>query len=653
VFSQLEVFDCWGRVALIIGSILSGYDRISKEFPTKDVDPVRGELVRESLGDALRPCGVDDLLLDVDGGVRELVLDALITRPGTIHELTGAFANYYGEASNEVDRVFNLAMRRGGAYGGEAVYGLGLSSMLSGALTRGKAINADTASEALRLAAQAIPFMRGFDRAILIIEALRPLSRLAPHWYVAFLAGLSGVSGLGDVVEIIINDLLELFNGYYKMFEAMAWPLASVVDVVGSLFRGNPSLMNHRATEAAKIITKSLSALPRRNPLSLVAWANAMYPILMNEVVGELVKGGLGVGDLINFSRSILNGLGELRRDINELLGDAGFRGYVEAREFIADELSMNQVLTSAEARLRHALGSYALVNDKPSEAEVWFSEAAETLGAHVERLPFEHLALKSRAIATPTLDGFWDLLNGFRDLALDAYRMYDASPRLSTTALNIVSDYLVVSAALNDLDSIIEGLTYFTQMLSDLRLTHGFMHVITKLTINAMLNQPQTLAHHLLITPTELINAFRARVHDIDPAILETALGLGGGGGVVDVGVVVFRFGEGIGGGVLNELGINTDELLSEFMGLINSLDEKSLTHLMIPRSAIGRLTAIMHALVEGWHDLARAHALMGLVESSTKLQARLFREFYNACCDRGNNDYRLALARLYLYHA
>jgi len=91
----------------------------------------------------------------------------------------------------------------------------------------------------------------------------------------------------------------------------------------------------------------------------------------------------------------------------------------------------------------------------------------------------------------------------------------------------------------------------------------------------------------------------------------------------LVDVDGVVFRFGEGIGGRVLNELGINTDELLNEFMGLINSLNEKSLTHLVVPRSVIGRLTAIMHALVEGWHDLARAHALMGLVEPSTKLQA------------------------------
>ena len=91
----------------------------------------------------------------------------------------------------------------------------------------------------------------------------------------------------------------------------------------------------------------------------------------------------------------------------------------------------------------------------------------------------------------------------------------------------------------------------------------------------------------------------------------------------LVDVDSVVFRFGEGIGGRVLNELGINTDELLNEFMGLINSLDGKSLIHLVVPRSVIGRLTAMMHALVEGLHDLARAHALMGLVEPSTKLQA------------------------------
>jgi hypothetical protein len=652
VFLQPKSYDCWGRAALIIGSILSGYDRISRSLP-KGTGIIRNELVRGSLGNALKPCGIDDALLDAGGRVKEEVLDALTTRPGLIHELSGAFANYCREVSNEVVRVFNLAVRRGGAYGGEVIYGLGLSSMLSGALIKGKAVDAGVVGEALRLAAQAIPFMRGFDRAILIIEALRPLSRLAPHWYVAFLARLSSVDGLGDeVAEVIINDLLELLDTYYALFKAMAWPLASVVEAISSLFRGSPSLMSHRAVEAAEAITESLNALPRHSPLGLVAWANAMYPILTSEVIGKSVRKGLGINDPIGLSKSILKELGELRRSIDELLSDAGFRGYVEASEFIADELGANQVLAKAEAHLKHALGSHALANDKPSEAEAWFNETIKTLETNSERLLFEHLALRSRAIATPTLDSFEDLLDGFRDLALDAYRMYDASPRLSATALNVVSDYLVVSAALNDLDSIIEGLTYFTQMLRDLRLTHGFVHVITKLAINALLNQPQTLTHHLLITPTELINALRARVHDIDPETLEAALGLGRGGWVVDVGAVVSRFREGIEGKVLNELGINAGELLSEFMGLINNLDGKSLTHLVIPRSTIGRLAAIMHALVEGWHDLARAHALMGLVESSAKLQARLFRELYNTCCDKSDDNYRLALAKLYLYH-
>jgi hypothetical protein len=301
-------------------------------------------------------------------------------------------------------RVFNLAVRRGGAYGGEAIYGLGLSSILSGALIRGKAINADTASEALRLAAQAVPFMRGFDRAILIIDALRPLSRLAPHWYVAFLARLSSVDGLGDyVAEAIINDLLELLDTYHVMFKAMAWPLASVVEAISSLFKGNPSLMSHRAVEAAKAITKSLNALPGHSLLGLVAWASAMYPILTSEVICESVRKGLGINDPVGLSKSILKELGELRRSVDELLSDAGFRGYVETSEFTADELGANQVLTKAEAHLKHALGSHALANDKPSEAEAWFNEAIKTLEANSERLPFEHLALKSRAIATHT----------------------------------------------------------------------------------------------------------------------------------------------------------------------------------------------------------------------------------------------------------
>jgi hypothetical protein len=277
VFSQLEVFDCWGRVALIVGSVLGGYDGVSRESPPKDAESMHGRLVSESLGDALRPCGIDDLLLDVDGRVKEEVLDALTTRPGLIRELTGAFANYYREVSKEVARIFNLAVRRGGAYDGEAVYGLGLSSMLSGALVRGRAVDAGVVGEALRLTTQAIPFMRSFDRAILIIDALRPLSRLAPHWYVTFLARLSSVDGLGDeVAEAITNDLLELLDTYLETFKAMAWPLAGVVEVVGSLFRGNPSLMSHRAAEVAGVVVKALDALPRRGPLVFVAWANAM-----------------------------------------------------------------------------------------------------------------------------------------------------------------------------------------------------------------------------------------------------------------------------------------------------------------------------------------------------------------------------------------
>jgi hypothetical protein len=104
---------------------------------------------------------------------------------------------------------------------------------------------------------------------------------------------------------------------------------------------------------------------------------------------------------------------------------------------------------------------------------------------------------------------------------------------------------------------------------------------------------------------------------------------------------------------GWLKELGINADKLLDEFMELVVRLDGKSLVQLFAPTNSIARLALMLHALVNGDGKLAKAHALIGIVEATgNKLLSRLFLETYRACCDLGKDEFRRAIARLFFYH-
>jgi len=103
---------------------------------------------------------------------------------------------------------------------------------------------------------------------------------------------------------------------------------------------------------------------------------------------------------------------------------------------------------------------------------------------------------------------------------------------------------------------------------------------------------------------------------------------------------------------GLLKELGVDADKLIDEFRGLVDGLDGKSLVRLIAPTSSMARLALMLHALINGDEELAKAHALIGTVEVTEKLPARLFLEAYRACCDLGSEEFRRAIARLFFLH-
>jgi len=87
--------NCWKRAALIIGLPWGRFVGVPRP---EDMPEDLFEYVAESLGDALRECGVDDYLL-VGNEIPPLIRDLIDDHA---HVLAEAFIDKYGEAVAEI-----------------------------------------------------------------------------------------------------------------------------------------------------------------------------------------------------------------------------------------------------------------------------------------------------------------------------------------------------------------------------------------------------------------------------------------------------------------------------------------------------------------------------------------------------------------------
>jgi len=101
-----------------------------------------------------------------------------------------------------------------------------------------------------------------------------------------------------------------------------------------------------------------------------------------------------------------------------------------------------------------------------------------------------------------------------------------------------------------------------------------------------------------------------------------------------------------------LKGFGFDVESLINEFRGLVSGLDGGSLVQLIAPSNSMARLALMLHALISGNKELAKAHALIGAVSVAEKLLRRLFLEAYKECCDLKSESFRLAIARLFFLH-
>jgi len=256
------------------------------------------------------------------------------------------------------------------------------------------------------------------------------------------------------------------------------------------------------------------------------------------------------------------------------------------------------------------------------------------------------------------------------------------SSPRLRISVLHrTLGDYLVSLALTGDHETINKLLEEHLWVLN----ANEQVSVLTRLMLNALLSPRVGLSGELegklSVNPEELIDAFGSDMHSEFLPALMVALGIV----KPEVGIklceefndedcvdsvlavkgdsaavkrlrewLINAFQE-----VLNvslnsfkELGVDIDTVLSEFRGLVNGLDGKSLVQLNAPRGSMAWLALMLYALINGDERLAKAHALYGAVDVGEKLLTRLFLEAYRACCDLKNESFRRAIAKLFFLH-
>ncbi|MDT7969944.1 MAG: hypothetical protein RQ842_05205, partial [Vulcanisaeta sp.] len=685
--------ECWKWTAFIIGAALAGRDSVSKleELTVFLPEDLRKSFV-ESLGDALKECGVDYYLL-VGNVIPSLV--RYLTKAHA-YALAEAFVDKYDEAVAEVNRILNIARGRGGVYVAESFYVLGLASIIANAARLNRDVKSSDADTALHIAASTIQDVVSPDLIKLVLGALEPLYGKAPHRYLELLAYASNTEGLDrDTVRHIFGKLNEILDKYGDAVKEHAWSLVHAIDAYAVLLRAYLGHFNSEEVEdMIGRVVDLLNKLGRfESKLGVIAWASALAPALVYEDVRRLIKEKLRIDVVGKANSEILEKLNDMREKVQELMSDKEFMSYVESRFVKADEKAVKIVILKTTSLLKHNLAIYRLNNNELDEAEKLFNEAAEErkeIGDYENELVERSWVLRVEAIKGSLVGD--ESVKKFQQLYEETFNEEHFKPtaRYLSTASGSLSEYLVSLALIND----VEGIRKLPEKHWWVLNANEQVSVLTRLMLNALLSLMGGLSNELegklRVNPEELIYAFGSDMLPMYLPALRVAFKMKSPEEKYEECMLIedskkrrdcedavsavtndsdavwglrwkltYNFKELIlkkeRSGWLGELSFDADTLISEFEKLVNGLDGKSLVQLLPITSSTTQLALMLHALINGNKELAKALALYGAISYSSKLLRRLFLEVYKECkesCDLDKDELRHALARLFFYH-
>jgi hypothetical protein len=697
---------CWKRIAFILGHALLGLSSILSE---EDLSSDIKEKVKGLLGDALEPCSEDEKFLANGKAIRkevfELIRESLdhwrYDRPS---ELTKDLIDNYKEAINEVKKI-KSALERGekGIWVPGTIYALGLALIISDAMRFGRTVDEGDADEVLHMMTQVIPFIDSLVVGSLILWALRPLRELAPHRYLMLLAGIAGTETMSVenrmvTIRFLFDELRGLLDQYNAQFGKQVWPFVFAVKAYSELIMGHAQYLegigidiDEVVKEISKILTKlgqsskNLYTLARTYVLlsALVALVYARTAAIGTEPYTKIVKSlksEFGIGKIIKESEGVLNELNSMMNKVDVLMRDNYLMDFVKAVHIgnVGSE-EVKSVILDLKSQLEYHLAFNYFINDELDRAEESFDEVVKIKSElNLSQVDEMQKALVTKAIKSLSLSNINDFIERYKQLLNLAEK--EEHPLRS----QILSQYLILLALSNNVEEVRKLLEENWDEFSEVKPNSILTKLMLKALLKPILKPEDELIKKLEVEYKDLLNAFKdyVSIHDLFENMAAIISGIISG----DVGEIenaktytIIHYQNGFKKllkrkrGLINKIeGIGSKITEYSIHDHIDRLNDVFIVQL-ITMDPIARFAHMLFALVNWNNDLAMVHALLGgvvryilwmwdeesILEGIPKdvrvvlppnLFIRMFLTAYGKCCDLSNNDFRLALAKLYL---
>jgi len=669
---------CWKRIAFILGHALIGKFRVLTDQDLPDY-------VRESLGDALKPCDGDEEFLEDGKVIREWVFQLIEPLPFSLmrtKRITFDLIDNYEEAINEIKRIKGIVGRRSISLA-EAIYVLGLAFIISEAIRLRKGVGENDVDEVLHVLSLSTEAMDSVE----IINRWRDISRgpllflfssskAPPHRKLMLLAKILSINVphnyvSDSAIEYFLDDLNIILN---PELANKAWPLVFATQAYSELLRKYAGVLkkNKKLKKTAKKLKDILDDLESKNHnLYTVALAYALIP---------LTEVGIDLG--IN-GRDVFNKLSSMLDKVSELMQDKYFMDYVKAN-YVGDvgEEHVKNVILHAMSHLGNPLAERYLKEAKESFDDGELGEALKLLNEvamikqRLDRLN-EYLMAQGGALCIEAIELLMNFNNEKYSELIGKYeQLLDQAEKGRVSAPQILGQYLVLLALGGDTNSVNKISKLIEKYQYELNKAEP-VSILTKLMLKALLKpvvkQGSKLDKELEVDENEIIDTF-ARTDYLDYDDLQDNLKATISGFDIIKGSMdqiemewIIYFQKGI-EKLKKEARIDknrAEKINEDFVHFLEILNNASSAQLLVNADPIARFALMLNALINDEIDLAKAHALLGgvvehvligpkpgseVVVPPSKLYTRLFLDAYDKCCDLSNNDFRLALAKLYL---
>jgi len=184
---------------------------------------------------------------------------------------------------------------------------------------------------------------------ILILRALKPLRDKAPHRYIQLLNFASNILFHDlEAIEYIFHELNEVLDKYGQSIEGHAYSLVYAINTYAVLLNELDVYFKDEVGGVYDRIADLPNKLGKLNSvLGIIAWAYALAPLLpviVPEHVRELMAEKLGV-NVVDKAIKVLKKLDNLKKNVQELMGDKEFMSFVESIYLKADERTVRKTI--------------------------------------------------------------------------------------------------------------------------------------------------------------------------------------------------------------------------------------------------------------------------------------------------------------------